>query len=230
VDTRAKKLLALDTSGGVCSIACGVAGEVMAERSVMTQSSHFEVLDSLVGELLQSSGWGLADLQGIIVGAGPGSFTGLRIGYGYAKGLCCGFGLPMAAVSSFAAAAHAASYGDSSRGATAVVGVARRDSYFLGIFAPDGVPSGEIEDLSLESLRAKIGGAVSRIVTIGVPPDPIQNAFSEVVTEIRVAPGILGVVRTEMPNWLSGAEALAGLAPEYGQKVAAKTIAERRGL
>jgi tRNA A37 threonylcarbamoyladenosine modification protein TsaB len=135
----------------------------------------------------------------------------------------------MAAVSSFAAAAYEAAPDGSGSGVTAVVGPARRDHYFLGIFGSQGGWRPPIEDLSLELLAARVTGQAARIVTIGEPPEPISKVFPGVISQVRIAVGILGLVEKLGAEWSRGPEELSRLAPEYGQKVAAKTIAERSG-
>lgn len=96
-------VLALDTSTQVASVAVvGRTGVTEVEGRAAARSDD---LIGLVDRALAGAGAGLADLGGIAVGAGPGSFTGLRIGMATAKGLCFASGLPLWSVSSLAALA-----------------------------------------------------------------------------------------------------------------------------
>jgi tRNA threonylcarbamoyladenosine biosynthesis protein TsaB len=105
--------LAIDTATAVASVAVGpppVAESVTVIAGPRAQAA--QIID-LVDRALAPLGVGAADLAGIIIADGPGSFTGLRIGWAAAKGLAQERGLPLVAVPSLLAAAA---------GATAVLG------------------------------------------------------------------------------------------------------------
>lgn len=99
-------LLAIETSGDLCSVALTTGGAVI-ERRVAELRGHNRLLLPAIDQLLAESGYRLGDLDAIVVGVGPGSFTGLRIGVGVAQGLAFGAGLGVIAVSSLAALAQA---------------------------------------------------------------------------------------------------------------------------
>lgn len=100
------KILALEASGEYCSVALWLEGEVAARVSRAGQT-HSEILLPMVDELLAERGMKLADLDGVAFGAGPGSFTGLRIACGVAQGLAFGAGLRVAVVGTLVALAEA---------------------------------------------------------------------------------------------------------------------------
>ncbi len=91
------KLLAFDTSTAWLTVACG-SGESWCVRGEPAGQAHSERLLPLVDEVLVEAGWSLASLDGIAFGAGPGSFTGVRIACGAAQGLAFGADLPVIAV------------------------------------------------------------------------------------------------------------------------------------
>ena len=100
-------LLAFDTSTLALSVACGRDGR-FAVRAEHVGQGHSERLLPLVDEVLAEAGMTLADLDAIAFGAGPGSFTGVRIACGVAQGLALGAGLPVVPVPTLAALAHTA--------------------------------------------------------------------------------------------------------------------------
>ena len=88
-------LLALDTATRQASVALYDERGVRAETSWYSADNHTVELMPRVTELLAQQGVGPADLRGVVVTIGPGSFTGLRIGLSVAKGLAVGRGLPV---------------------------------------------------------------------------------------------------------------------------------------
>ena len=103
----AMKLLAFDTSTRWLSVACLVDGRWVT-RDEPAGQSHSERLLPLVDAVLADARQSLADLDAIAFGAGPGSFTGVRIACGVAQGLALGADLPLVPVSTLEALAQSA--------------------------------------------------------------------------------------------------------------------------
>lgn len=101
------KLLALDTSTENCSLALWLDGDVISRQELAGQR-HSDLILPMLEALLCDAGLALGALDGIAFGAGPGSFTGLRIGCGVAQGLALGADLPVLGVSTLLALAAAA--------------------------------------------------------------------------------------------------------------------------
>jgi tRNA threonylcarbamoyladenosine biosynthesis protein TsaB len=80
----------------------------IAVRTWPVRHQHGETLLPTLTAFLAEQGATLADLRGIVVGTGPGAFTGLRVGLATAKGLAHGLGLPIVGVSTAAALLEAA--------------------------------------------------------------------------------------------------------------------------
>jgi len=97
-------ILALETSSNACSVALATPSGVF-EDTVILPREHTQRLLPMIDGLLTSQQIGLNDLNAIAYGAGPGSFTGLRICLSVAQGLAYGADLPLIAVSSLLALA-----------------------------------------------------------------------------------------------------------------------------
>ena len=97
--------LALDTSGGVGSVAVSAGPEVLARTTLDEQGRHASGLIPAVAEVLDEAGVDRGEVSGVVVGEGPGSFTGVRVAAATAKGLAGAWKVPLWAVSSLAAGA-----------------------------------------------------------------------------------------------------------------------------
>src|SRR5215212_7049219 len=100
------RVLAIETSGDWCSVAVGDGNSwhVREERAVQAHSERALIL---VASALADCGAALGDLDGIAFGAGPGSFTGVRLACGVAQGLAFGADIPVLPITTLAALAHA---------------------------------------------------------------------------------------------------------------------------
>ncbi len=103
-----KLLLAFDTSTTRASVAVGRGAEVLARAFIDRPGAHASLLLPRIEEVLDRAGVAPGELEGLVVGAGPGSFTGVRVAAATAKGLARGLGVPLWAFSSLAAAAASA--------------------------------------------------------------------------------------------------------------------------
>lgn len=104
-------ILALDTSGPVGSVAVAHEGDVLARGVLMQQAGHASELVPTIAAVLDDAGVDRSELTGLVVGEGPGSFTGVRVAAATAKGLSRALDLPLWPVSSLAAAALAVEEG-----------------------------------------------------------------------------------------------------------------------
>jgi tRNA threonylcarbamoyladenosine biosynthesis protein TsaB len=156
-------ILAFDTATDVATVAFVRDGEVLGERL----SRAARVLQD-VEELLGEAGLERNDVEGIAVGTGPGSYTGLRMGLVTARTLAISLGVPVAGVSTLDALAAG------SPAAVPVIDARRREVFTLAAGRPVCVAA---SGLTVESGRAYVGdGAVryrDEIEAAGgiVPPD-----------------------------------------------------------
>ncbi|MDL2221343.1 tRNA (adenosine(37)-N6)-threonylcarbamoyltransferase complex dimerization subunit type 1 TsaB [Parabacteroides sp. OttesenSCG-928-N08] len=101
-------ILHIETSTTVCSVALSLDGEVRFRKESLEGMSHAALLGVFAEEAMQAAkGEGLQP-DAVAVSSGPGSYTGLRIGVSFAKGLCFGQGLPLIAVPTLELLAHTA--------------------------------------------------------------------------------------------------------------------------
>jgi tRNA threonylcarbamoyladenosine biosynthesis protein TsaB len=101
------KLLALDTATEACSCAL-LYNVAQFERSVMTTRHHAELILPMIDEMMQQANLRPQQLDAVVMGCGPGSFTGLRIACGVAQGIAFAAEVPIIPISSLAALAQAA--------------------------------------------------------------------------------------------------------------------------
>ena len=113
-------ILCIEIGTDVCSVGIARDGELLSLRESDEGRDHARKVGVFVDELLRETGIAPDDLDAVAVGKGPGSYTGLRIGVSFAKGLCYGLRKPLLAVGSL----------------DALVEVARED-YEAGILAVD---------------------------------------------------------------------------------------------
>jgi tRNA threonylcarbamoyladenosine biosynthesis protein TsaB len=143
-------ILAFDTATDVATSALVSDGEVLGERTSVART----VLED-AQELLEAAGASTEDLGALVVGTGPGSFTGTRIGLAAARGLALALDVPVAGVSTLDA------LGAADDGAYPVVDAGRREVFVAGpaAAAPD--------DLELEPGTVCVGsGAIRYRVTL----------------------------------------------------------------
>lgn len=100
-------LLAIDTATEQCSVALKV-GDKLYQRAAITPREHSQRVLGFIDEVLAEAGVTLGDVEGIVCGYGPGSFTGVRIGVAICQGLAFSHTLPVYPVSNLAALAQQA--------------------------------------------------------------------------------------------------------------------------
>lgn len=100
-----RKILALDSSTRVGSVALLDGEELIAEYTLGVQRTHAERLMPAVVQVITDAGWQPQELEGLVVATGPGSFTGLRIAVTTAKALAYALGLPVVGISTLDALA-----------------------------------------------------------------------------------------------------------------------------
>jgi len=205
--TAGGPVLVIDTATTRAVIALGTAdGSLVEARSWVAGYRHGEELLARIESLLGDRAVGGRDLGGIIVGTGPGAFTGLRVGLATAKGIAHAFGLPIAGVATAGALLHAsAAAGDLDAGTLVLLqpaGLSDRVVSRLGA-APVILPGGEEPDLAG-------GRTLIALDLAGRAPD------EAVVLGEAAHAGLAGALLADgAPRLASGGDDLARLVPEY---------------
>lgn len=211
------RILALDTSTEACSVALG-DGARWAERIEHAGQRHSELLLPIVRALLDEAGLRLADVDGIAFGAGPGSFTGLRIGCGVAQGLALGADLRLIGVSTLEAMAETAR---AKHGWTRVVAAldARMQEVYLAAF-----------EHVVSKWRPHVEPCVVRPEEAPVPTGHWSGAGNGFAAHPALRDRLAGVLSTSDEAILPTAVAIGNLAlPRFaaGEGVAARDAAPR---
>ncbi|MBQ3187244.1 MAG: tRNA (adenosine(37)-N6)-threonylcarbamoyltransferase complex dimerization subunit type 1 TsaB [Alistipes sp.] len=93
-------ILCIETGTDICSVAIARDGELISLRESDEGRDHARQVAVFVDELLKENDLRPEELDAVAVGKGPGSYTGLRIGVSFAKGLCYGIQKPLVAIGS----------------------------------------------------------------------------------------------------------------------------------
>lgn len=160
-------LLAIDTATTACSVALAVDGEVR-QQFVATPREHTRLVLPMVDALLAEAGIALSAVDAIAFTAGPGSFTGLRIGFGVVQGLAFGTDLPVIPLSTLAVMARsAANRSDFIEGLVLPALDARMGELYWGVYrVADGLVEAVIADGV--SAPAAVAERVSGAIDLGV--------------------------------------------------------------
>jgi len=133
--------LAIETSTPLASVALGDESGMVAESTLPMRITHSESVVPDIGRLFGESGFSPDDLASVVVGAGPGSFTGVRVAAAIAKGICFARGLPLFAYSDLLAAAVGTDVGTN----VCALFDARREEVYAAAYGVTDPPQARIE-------------------------------------------------------------------------------------
>ena len=208
------RLIAIDTAGVRALVALGQPdGTLVAERRWSAGYRHGEELLTRISEILESEGTSLADLAGVIVGTGPGAFTGLRVGLATAKALAHGLGVPIAGVATSAALLEAAA----ATGGAGADGGAHTAAADYALLLPAG-PSDRVLVHAGEASLVRGGEEPSlkpltRLVAVDLPDRAPAEALA---LGDRAEAGLpTALLRLGARRLAAGGDDVARLVPEY---------------
>ena len=201
------KILALETSAKAVSAAVSEDGKILCSGYQDTGLTHSRTLMPIVEHILKNTGLTVADIDAIAVAAGPGSFTGIRIGVAAAKGLAFAADKPAVGVSTLAAMARNVAFCD---GLVVCAMDARRQQVYNALFqAKDGQLTRLTPDraISLEELAAELANDPRPKTVVGDGARLCFAHLTEAGISCRLAPAHL-VMQNAMSVALE-AEAMA---------------------
>lgn len=160
-------LLGIDTSGKTASVAVCTENAVLAQTTVYTKLTHSQVILPICKDVLKSAGLTLSDADVIAAAAGPGSYTGLRIGIAAVKAMCFALDKPCIGISTLEALAYNVSL---HKGVICAVMTARLDLVYCAVFRSDGrnvTRLSEDEILPIDELIKRLEALNEDVVTVG---------------------------------------------------------------
>ena len=223
-------LLALDTStarGSLCSV--GLAAGRVRELSLDAMTMPAEGLAAALAHELDETGAALGALAALVVGLGPGSFTGLRVALATAKGMALGAGVPLFGVSSLALIAA-----EAGPGLVAPVLDARQGDVFAALYKVDG--DGGVTTLIADAARrpeafaAELASRGDADVTV-VGCERVTHAALAALGRLRFVP--VARARAAAGLLLAAPRIMAGAADDVSQLVPSYLrvcAAERRAM
>ena len=225
------RILALDASTEICAVALGGSAG-FEERAEVAGQRHSELMLPMIRSLLADTGTSLKQLDGIAFGAGPGSFTGLRIACGIAQGLALGAGLTLVGIPTLAAMAEVARQRERCARVVAALD-ARMHEVYIAAYEHDGVRWHEgLAPIVVEPDAAPlppgpgwigVGGAFAAYPALRLR---LAGALTDCDASITPTAGAIGALA--LPKFVAGEGVAArDAAPLYVRHRVALTIAER---
>ena len=222
-------LLALETATDVCSVALVDGGRVVGLAEVLRPRSHAALLAPLVRDVLAQHDATTADLAAVAVSAGPGSYTGLRIGASTAKGLAWAHGVPLVAVPSLEALAWGAQDVLAEGDVLVAAFNSRRGEVYAAAFSRDGetlvemAPPSALLLTELSGWLPDHGGACWIAGEAGALVAGALATPCRVLDPARVRPSAAHVGVLGWARWQAGAvEDVARFEPAYLKAFVAK--------
>ena len=230
------RILALETSAKAVSAAVTEDGKVLCSGYQDTGLTHSRTLMPIVEAMLKNTGLTVQDCDAVAVAAGPGSFTGIRIGVSAAKGLAFAADKPCAAVSTLEAMARNVAHVE---GLIICAMDARRNQVYNALFRSDGTgaPLRLTEDraISLPDLAEEVAAMEGPRIVLGDGASLCLKALEDQNISCRLAPPQLIMQNAVSVALCAGEAALRGglidpqsLAPVYLRPPQALPLRDRQ--
>lgn len=193
------KVLAIEASGNVASVAVANEEKILAEITTDSKKTHSQTLLPMIDEVLKKSELTVGDMDFIAISKGPGSFTGLRIGSATAKGMALAANKKIVEVGTLEAMAYGVSDVDA---VICPMLDARNKNVFTGFYRvkEDGALEevDEQQAITLEEAIEKLNG-FDKVVLLGDGADAYKEELKEKLTiKYRFVPAHLNRQRAGM--------------------------------
>ena len=182
------KILAVDTSATAASVAVAEENKLIGEFSINTALTHSQTLMPMVDELLKNTGLSVNDIDAVAVNAGPGSFTGVRIGVAAVKGIAFPKNLTCVSVSTLESMAYNMLGNDC---IVCSVMDARCSQVYNALFRVKGCTVTRMTDdraLSLTDLKNELQNINEKVVLVGDGAVLCSKFLGEELENIMLAP------------------------------------------
>ena len=217
-------ILCIETGTNICSVGISRDGELVSLRESAEGRDHAKHVGVFVDELLRETGVMPDELDAVAVGMGPGSYTGLRIGVSFAKGLCYGLQIPLIAVGSLDALAEVA-IEDNEAGILTVdkwddavlcpMVDARRMEVYTRLYNAKGEPLGDVSAEIVDEHTFAYVRRDKQLIIFGNGAEKCCEVLSD-ATYINVAPSARGLARLAEQRLQAGqTEDIAYFEPFY---------------
>lgn len=213
------RLLAIDTSTEACSAALQLGSDILTLDEVCPQQHSKRILP-MVQQLLSDGGISLTQLDGIVFGRGPGSFTGVRIGVGVTQGLAFGADIPVYGVSTLAAMAQAAHRRYNAEQVIAAIDARMAEVYIGSFRAENGLMQQISEDIAVKPADLNGFALSGKVYAVGTGWQTYQQQLlglqpAEIATDI-LYPSAQDMLALALPALAANAFIAAELAePVY---------------
>ncbi|HTI11138.1 MAG TPA: tRNA (adenosine(37)-N6)-threonylcarbamoyltransferase complex dimerization subunit type 1 TsaB [Puia sp.] len=190
-------ILNIDTATETASISLSKEGSSLALLQNKDQKEHASWLHPAIEKMMQETGFGMKDLQAVAVTAGPGSYTGLRVGMAAAKGFCFALNIPLLTENTLKVMAFAAREQYSSTGLLCPMIDARRLEVFTAIYGSDLVELMPTTAMIIDENSFSTYLASHKVSFFGggsYKCKPIITAPSAAFIEINYHAGYLGIL------------------------------------
>lgn len=181
-------ILGIDTSAKIASVALMEDSRLLAENTVYTTLTHSQIILPMVIKLLEDAGRDIKDVNAVAISAGPGSYTGLRIGIAAVKGICMGLDIKAVGVSTLEALAYNLKC---VKADIFSVMNARRDVMYFGHYYSDGdkiISRAEDTVCSTDMILNAAEGIKGDIMLVGDLAQNIKERYFADNENVRVAP------------------------------------------
>lgn len=223
--------LAIDTSSSVTRLALMNSFSGQWRKHETSSSSHEQSIVGDIESFVGNSYLSLVDIQEVVVGTGPGSFTGLRIGSSVAQGIATALDVPLHGISTHFACAYSPEVRSllSLQGITLVVVLsdARRDHLFASAFLFDGLELLRVVETEFLVSKNDYGDWISKKAT-----EQQSSFLIATCGNLQVGAGVEGSYGVGLLLGKSVAKSqplVYGGGLRYGSKLQAKSLQERRG-